>query len=472
MSHPAHRIIVLLGILGVLVIAGVSPVIPTFAKAESSTVHIVTSISACCGTSLIYNPIARLIFAINSTNIYIINSTTNKIISNILFETPITASAYDPSNYDLYVSYCSTPKCQTYDISVINSTQVLTTITARGNSSAPYATGYDPANKELYFAGDNSCPYCTRRQYMYAIALNTTTNTIAATFILAEQSNSGDNGFYVSDIIYDPASFDMFVSSCYWNNFPSMGCSVSVIDAANAVVKTIDSGSSLSLNSNQMVYDPANNIMFVNSNCNGNGNCFASALINSSNAIVARLPKGKGWPSYYVTPDTFSSYDPSNKEMYISCNYVPCYGNQNGPCAQQFDCENVVAVNTANQIVFRLNASSFGEFYNPANQDLYLSTGIAGSFTGNNITVFNNHNKVAAVLPIESTDYYSGTACCLSTFNPSSMDIYVSNGTMLFVVKPTNVISNSLTIGCNSMLYDPENSDIYCSGNQRIFVIS
>src|SRR5260370_252109 len=97
---------------------------------------------------------------------------------------------------------------------------VVATINVGGN---PYGAIYDPANGEMFVSA-------TISDAVYAI--NSTTNTIAATI---PANNPSSPGPYT--LTYDPANRYMYVSNTNDNKFsPS---TVTVISAGNAIIANV-----------------------------------------------------------------------------------------------------------------------------------------------------------------------------------------------------------------------------------------
>jgi YVTN family beta-propeller protein len=253
-----------------------------------------------------------------SNSVYVINPSTNSSIATIAVGTEPTDIAYDPSNYNLYVTNFGS-----------NSVSVISDSTNKliGNISVgvgPIRITYNPYNQNLYVSNRNSGTVSV---------INGTTNTIVSNITVSSSPfeiayDSFNHDLYVTDgaqsnvtiinssnivvgnfsigqgsgmIAYDSVNNDLYF-------FPQDSQVLYIINGSNnKLVGNISGISDL----NAITYNPANNDIYVAGNASGG---FLTVISGSSNAstIIASI-EGKNW-----VPVDFAYVDGS---MYLGTNY-------------------------------------------------------------------------------------------------------------------------------------------------------
>ena len=304
---------------------------------------------------------------------------------------PLTG-AYDTANRVLYIDDLQFP-----GLTAINATNwAYTFVVCKGASTYAQASVYDPANNELYVAcygGSN-----------YVAVVNPTSKAVVATVSVPSPLV----------LAYDSANNDIYVGS---DNPQSGGFSpVSVISGAtNTLVATIAGSFNGPNIPNQILYNPANNDLYVTNN---NAPNYLTVISGTTNTLVTNIqlaPVGGGGAGAAV-------YDPSNHDIYV---HAPLNAGT----------DSVEAISTSNVIVAKITpgcGSGTDELqlaYDSANGNLYCGY----TYNTNGIT----QNQVCEIS--SSTNTYVG---CVTTSTGSSQGDYSSS----------------------YLIYDPANSDIYITG--------
>jgi hypothetical protein len=365
---------------------------PSLQISAASTIHVVTTINT---TGVLrYDSVDNYVYAVGFQGVSVINHV-NTVVAVLLPSAFIHSSFHDVENNRLYVAYCQFLACsQKYSIAVIKGTEILATISTNGNGTAPSLMTFNPTNKEIYLAGGTECPYCPQKQYLWASALNTSTNRIVATISLGVYDDSGgDVGQFISAIANNPANKEVYVSTCSWNNEPWTSCETFAISALNQITPISGTGAGVSL----LTYNPANKEMYVGNPCNFLGysvystDCSVSVL-NSKNKIV-----------YNLTSSSYQGfYDKVNQEMFLALG------------------TNITLMNPQNNkaATLQIEMNLGGIWFDSANSDVYIGNGSA-------VFVVNPANSIVSRLPI---------ACAPMLYNPINKDLYCSGSSQIFVL--------------------------------------
>jgi hypothetical protein len=265
-----------------------------------------------------------------------------------------------------------------------------------GSQTYAHSGVYDPANHDLYVACEGSSNYVA--------AVNPGTGTVVATVAVPTPLV----------LAFDPADNDIYVGS---GNSGSTISPVSVISGAtNQVVATIAGSLSGPNIPNQIIYNPANNDLYIT---NDNAPNYLTVINGATNAFVTNVQLatvGGGTAGAAV-------YDPSNGDVYV---HAPL----------QAGTDSVEAVSTSNVVVAQVTPGCGGggdepQFaYNSKNGNVYCGrvyTPQSGP----------SYNQVCAIssTPIS----YVG---CVTTSTGGSLGLY----------------------GQSYLVYDPANNDIYVAG--------
>ena len=419
--------------------------------ANSNSIKILTSVTAPSYANLVYDSGTHNVYAISTTNgnVYVLSSSTNKIVATLAGPSVPQTYLYNPSNHELYVLYCSNLTCSNPHssyIAVIKGTQVVAKITYKYGFASPLV--YDPANKEI-FAQTGGPSQIQSNYCVYIGAVNSRTNSLVKTWNLACANLTYEDSAYISGIVFNPTSQVIIASACV--SVPhNLLCNTYFINASNQTVggNLCTPDTCLVPSSSLALYDPANNQLYIRNVWSDRDATYAVLAINSKDNAVSLFPTADN-------PDGSSNglaYSPANSEVYCA---GMCWNTGYGTPSYS------IAINSKNQVVGKFSSSWSSVWYYKANKEILAET-------GTNMIALNAHNQKTATIQIP----YNGTNPFLRIFDPKNNDAYIGNGTKLFVVTPSNTISNTFGIGCYSMLYDPSNADVYCSGIQRIFVVS
>jgi YVTN family beta-propeller protein len=348
-----------------------------------------------------FDPTNNNVYVANyeSNTVSVIDSRSNRITHAISVVRNPNQVAYDPANQEIYVSNSGSTT-----VSAISSTdnKVVATITTDPvtpltGEYGPFWLTFNPTNNEMYVTNYNfPSPSDT------IVAINSTTNTVAATISV------GQNPIRLA---YDPSNGCIYVADY------SSG-QISVISPSNRVVATI----SVPGNPDFVGYDPENSEIYVASN-NSNQ---VTAISSTTNTVVATINVG-GNP-YGAT------YDPTNGEMFVSATI------SNAVYAIRSATNTVAATIPAN------NPSLPGPYtltYDPANGYLYVSNTNDNKFSPSTVSVISATNTIIANVP-------TGAKPDQSIYDPANNNMYVVNQNSDFVTVIDSGNSIVATIGTST----------------------
>lgn len=340
-----------------------------------------------------------------SNTVSVINSRSNRITHAIPVGANPNQVAYDPANQEIYVSNSGSTT-----VSAISSTEtkIVATIatdpvTPLTGEYGPFWLAFNPTNKEMYVTNYNfPSPSNT------VVAINSTTNTVAATIPV------GQNPIRLA---YDPSNGCIYVADY------SSG-QISVISPSNTLVATIR----VPGNPDFVGYDPENSEIYVASN-NSNQ---VTAISSTTNGVVATITIG-GNP-YGAT------YDPANSEMFVSATISNAVYAINS------------ATNTVAATIPANNPDLPGPYtltYDPANGYLYVSNTNDNKFSPSTVSVISAANAIIANVP-------TGAKPDQSIYDPANNNMYVVNQNSDSVTVIDSGNSIVATIGTSA---PPPNSD-------------
>ncbi|MDG6905694.1 MAG: hypothetical protein JRN20_07920 [Nitrososphaerota archaeon] len=305
-----------------------------------------------------------------SPNVYVVSTSTNKVIDTISLGTTTTTNdiVFDSANGDLYVSGCvpaSPSGCAPAIVSVIDgsSNLVVDTIsltlppTCNGCTyPMPSTLEFDPANGNIYLAWSASG---------YISVIDEATNTVTAQIDLGSTSNGIDAAMAV-----DSANGEIFVGGA------SNSASLFVVSTStNTVLATIASAEvscSYSECWDAMAFNPANaDVYAIAGTANGYQMLVISAATNSVTLEI-------DLPADYAF---FLAYNPSNSNIYVS--------SYNGFVYE--------ISNTTNEIIgtigFGVNVTSMA--YDQSNNEVYFAT-----LSGSIIVLSGSTGDVVSEIPL------------------------------------------------------------------------
>ncbi len=223
----------------------------------------------------------------DSSNVSVINPTSDRVIASIGVGAGPSAPLYDPDNGYLYV-----PNAASDNVTVLSgsSNTVVANISLGGSNDSPQYAGaypcgaYDPGNQELYVPTFSTAG---TPQLNNVTVISTKNDTVVARVPV---------GLEACGIVVDPANGDVYVEN-------SASDTISVIDGnTSGVIATLTVGSGpLGV----PAFDPTNDRLFV-------ANWFSqsvSVVNTSSNTVIRSVSVGPG-PAEAV-------YDPSTGELYV-----------------------------------------------------------------------------------------------------------------------------------------------------------
>jgi YVTN family beta-propeller protein len=343
-----------------------------------------------------------------STNVSVIDGSTNMVIKTITVQLDPIADVYVPSNGDIYVA-----NFHSDSISVIDaSTNTLSTTITSINS--PRGLAFDPANGFLYV---------TNAAANTVTVIDTTTNTVTGSPIAVGNDPHG--------ILFDPANNELYVVNNLSND-------VTVIDATtNTVVGSPIPVGTAPLDAER---DPVNGHIFVTNT----GSNDLTVIDSSTNIVlVPSVPLG-GSPRGLI-------FDPSNGALYVASlakiievnpaiNVV--IGNiPLGP----FESTAQFAFDSANGDIYVTNQSDdFVFVISPSPVPTCIAqSSITSNFNGNSIAG-GNYIWFNSVLKLKSPVPSSGTTIFITgqTITSSSFTLKVPDAKVIFSPSATKATTS------------------------------
>jgi DNA-binding beta-propeller fold protein YncE len=235
-------------------------------------------------SNLLYDPVSKNLIADGKNSIFVIDSTTNKIIKTVAVGTDGVATVgFDPSNKVLYVVTADSNNPFPVKTYVINAkTYKIIATRAWPYSGACFGWfTFDPLNKDMYY-GD----FCAG-----LFVINSTTSKPVKQIGHAYPFGVG------SDLVYNPASKEIY----FWNGYSiPNGGTIEITDAATNTLK----GSVGSIEGDALTYDATNNAVYVV----GAGTL---NVISPQDVVVKSITLGN---SIFLLSLV---YDPGNSNVYI-----------------------------------------------------------------------------------------------------------------------------------------------------------
>ena len=403
--------------------------------------------------SIVFDPANENLYVALSSNIFQINTTTNKITKDITIGKCINWMGYDSVNDLLYLSVTDN---YTYE-------------TSEGVSFNYSIISYNPANGTINkpIINFNGGPYCnaidTRSNVLYfdsspgnISALNLTSGNISATISAGqcEMYYSNSNGLlylggssmtiintqnnsilsshflknYSNEFIYDPTSNALIVTFLHSPQIYIM----------NGSTDTIMKKVNCALQPTGIAYNPTNHYAYVYSS---NGTVEIINASNFSHVGALKIPALKSSISLLEYP-TYQSYDELNGEVYLGCTVQDEILALKG-----------TSVNNTSSIYIRSSTIS-ALFYDRYNNNLYVST--------NNETLYSFNATTLA------EDGITDVGLCPQFFalNPDSCYLYVSNGasnTVSIINTKTFSTLKNVSVGLDpgDIFYCTKTNDIY-----------
>jgi YVTN family beta-propeller protein len=340
-----------------------------------------------------FDPTNNNVYVANfgSNTVSVIDGRNNKITHAISVGTNPNQVAYDPANQEIYVSDSGSTTVSAISSTDNNIVATIATdpVTPSNGEYGPFWLAFNPTNDEMYVTNYNF-PSSSNT----VVAINSTTNTVAATVTV------GQNPIRLA---YDPSNGCIYVADY------SSG-QISVISPSNRVVATI----SVPGNPDFVGYDPGNSEIYVASN-NSNQ---VTAISSATNMVVATINIG-GNP-YGAT------YDPANGEMFVSASINAAVYAINS------------ATNTVAAIIPANNPHLPGPYtltYDPANGYIYVSNTNDNSFSPSTVSVISATNSIIANVP-------TGAKPDQSIYDPANNNMYVvnQNSDSVTVIDSGNII--------------------------------
>ncbi|MGA8663504.1 MAG: YncE family protein [Thermoplasmata archaeon] len=245
-------------------------------------------------TTPVYDPVNKYLyvsdqntaslFALNN-NVSVINTATNKLVTQIGVGYGPDPGVYDPADGDVYVPNFNF--LSGTNLSIINATSDTVIDTISGLSS-PITPVYNPVNQEVYVPDGG---------------LNSSNLTIlkGTTVVKTIEFNTANSGDLMTPVV-DSANGDVFVTLITTGG-------MAVLSPSNTVVTTISIGNQNSFSNRPSTYDPVNGEVYAPgySFFGETGGVFA---INGTTNTVTTLIDVGGAPQTPV-------FDPTNDELFV-----------------------------------------------------------------------------------------------------------------------------------------------------------
>lgn len=228
-------------------------------------------------------------------NVEVVNPATQTVVATISVGSEPGVVAYDPADEDIYVSNYGSNT-----VSVISS--VTNTVVATVNTGEqPMWITYSAANKDIYVIDTT---------YPYGIAvINGQTNTLINT-IAIEASNA----------IYDPANQYVYAAVTKFVSGVQEPFLYAISGSNQIVAEILLSGQSFPAAEygGSLVYDTANDNVFVGTDPGTTGPNVVSEISSSSDTVIGTANIPSDCTSSGCFDLSYLTYNPNNQEIYVS----------------------------------------------------------------------------------------------------------------------------------------------------------
>ena len=418
-----------------------------------------------------------------STNLITeINGTTNKVIGTLHLGLAANILAYDSSNSLMYAA-------NFFDSSVyaINSTNFIVGNITIG--SIPQAIGYDPANGDIYVAGNASIPGSSGYGFLYVIS---SSNSIADNItgqkwtpyeIIPNQSlGNFSNGVYNSVMFVTSYPHNVFILSNYASSGYTQYSSCQVVNAENCTPYSVINSIAVGEGAFGEALDWNNQYLYVAGSSSNN----VSVIDTLNNTFVASIPVGRA-PSgvvfdgsyIYVTDsgsNTVTVIDPASNKVAgaVSVGREPIGIDATGGMVYVANYgSGTISVLTGLSVNKTLSVGlhPFGVLADPADNIVFVSN--LGSDTISRI--YARSNQVVGTINLPSGSGPAGLA-----FDENTSSVYVAdmNSSSITEINSTNFATqNSISLGNDVpifLTYDQANSNLYTAntGSNSTTVVS
>lgn len=371
---------------------------------------------------LLYDPLDGNIFVPNtgSSNVTIINGTSNKVVANSVVNPDDGSAAVDTANGDVYV----TSGTSNY-IAILNgSTGAVIGNVSVGNGTG--GIGFDPISRLLFVTTNVSVA-------SIGVIVNTTTNKVVGSF---------QGGIQSWGVLYNPFNHYIYVSATQSPTAAVPGNVTILNGSTGKSVASVTTG----LSSNDMAVDPVNGNVYV-ANPNGND---VTVIDGSNFTVLATLAAG--------TYPRAATYDPITREVYVGnlqSPYVtvidPSVNKVVGsiPTGTSYSVQGI-ATDTTTGLLYASNIlSNTVTVIQATNLNLPAITSFAPSNASfdKGLGVYLNVSVVGGTLPY-SYSYSNLPSGCVSANSSSLYCVPTVNGT--FVVGVTVVDSNGSKVSAST----------------------
>lgn len=383
-------------------------VVYNITEASLSIVNTYTSIFH---EGMTFNAINERVYApaYDLNEIWVINCTTNRVLSNISVGSNPSGTTLDTQNNEICVSDFGSK-----DVLVVSARN--DSVVARIDVNPLGYLGYAPMGIAIDKANDNV--YVTDHNYRSVSVINGTSDQLEAQIPVGY----GPNG-----ILFDPANGYLYVAISDLNI-------LSVINVhTNEVISNITVGGFPS----QMAFDQSNDYVYVT-------NYYTSdvTVISGGNKVVSSIRVG-GDPLGIA-------YDPFNQNVYVANQAFSSVGNRVISTVSIIHGTSVVG-----NVAVGLGPS--GVAYDPSNHNVYVTSNVC-----DNVSVIGPNSKLVT----GTSNLTVGVSPLWLAVDQSNGNIYVSNSqsdNVTVIDGAIGKIISTIGVGFNpaGIAYDPANGNVY-----------